>query len=236
MKILTRFLALATVYLLGMYSAVAHAIWIESPAQAAKNKVHEVKIFYGEYPAGELEPTAKWYSDLKTLDAWVTSPTQQKTKLTLTDAGTHLLGSFTPDQDGVYYLTTVHTTKELGGTTKYEFSSVAPVRVGSAAAITAPAVPLAIVVQPKAYKANAPVEVQVWKEGKVFPDGKVELMSPEGWVKTVKTDAAGKVTFTPKMKGSYVLEASDYQKEDGEWNQQKYTHFWKGATTRIQVN
>lgn len=237
MKTVILLLLVVAAYLGGTHTAAAHAIWIESSAKATKNKAHEVKIFYGEYPEGEIEPTEKWFSDLKTLEVWVISPSQQKTKLTLTNASTHLIGYFTPEQDGIYYITTVHTTKDLGGTTKYEFSSVVPVLAGSAApVVAAPTVPLSVVVQPKAYKTNELVEVQVWKEGKAFKDGKVELMSPEGWVKTVKTDANGKVKFTPKVKGSYVIETSDYHKEDGEWNQNKYTHSWQGATTRILIN
>lgn len=236
MKTLLLFLALVAAGLGGARTAAAHAIWIESGAKATKHKAHEVRIFYGEYPEGQLEPTAKWYSDLKTLEVWVTGPGQQRTKLTLTDAATHLVGSFTPGQDGLYYLSTVHAAKELGGTTKYEFSSVAPVLVGSAAATAAPKAPLAVVVTPQEHKANELVEVQVWKDGQAFKDAKVELMSPEGWVKTVKTDANGKVTFTPKIKGSYVLEASDYQKQDGQWHEKPYTHSWQGSTTRILIN
>ncbi|KUG09161.1 DUF4198 domain-containing protein [Solirubrum puertoriconensis] len=237
MKFVVLFLAVVAAYLVGLPTAAAHAVWIESAAKATKNKAHEVKIIYGDYAEGAIEPTAKWYSDLKTLEVWVVSPSQQKTKLTLTDAGTHLTASFLPEADGLYYVTTVHATKELGGTTKYEFSSVAPVLVGSAPpALAAPASPLAIVAAPKAYKAGAPVEAQVWKAGQPFKNGKVELMSPEGWVKTVKTDADGKVVFTPKLKGTYVLEASDYQEQAGEWHQKPYTHFWQGSTTRILIN
>ena len=115
MKSIILFLAIVAAYLAGAPAANAHAIWIESNAKATKSKPHEVKIFYGEYPEGEIETTAKWYSDLKTLEVWV-------------------------------------------------------------------------------------------------------------------------VRFTPKIKGSYVLEASDYQPENGEWQQKPYTHSWKGATTRILIN
>ncbi|WP_400193272.1 DUF4198 domain-containing protein [Hymenobacter sp. B81] len=237
MKTLILFLAGLAAILVGTSTATAHAIWIESPTKATKHKAHEVKIVYGDYAEGVVEPTAKWYSDLKTLEVWVTGPAQQKTRLTLTDAGTHLVASFVPEADGLYYLSTVHATRELGGSTKYEFSSVTPVLVGrGAAALAPPAQPLAIVVAPRAYKANEPVEAQVWKAGQVFKNGKVELMSPEGWVKTVQTDANGKLVFTPKLKGSYVLEASDYQEQAGEWHQKKYTHFWQGSTTRILIN
>ncbi|MBT2559427.1 DUF4198 domain-containing protein [Hymenobacter sp. ISL-91] len=242
MKTLFAFLLLAATYLLpGLSAASAHAVWIESITKATKNKAHGVKIYYGDYPEGVIEPTQKWYSDLKTLEVWVVSPSGKKTQLPLTDAATHLTASFTPTEDGLYHLTTVHVTKELGGTTKYEFSSVAPVLAGSATTTTttaaaAPQVPLSIVTAPKSHRVNTPVEVQVRKDGQPFQDGKVELMSPEGWVKTMKTDANGKLVFTPQLKGSYVLEASDYQAQTGEWNQQNHTHFWQGATTHIVVN
>lgn len=239
MKKITLILALAAIYLGISQSADAHAIWIESGSKATKNKAHDVKIFYGEYPAGEIEPTEKWYSDLKSLEVWVISPSKKKTKLTLSDAVSHLSSSFVPDEDGIYYITTVHSTRDLGGTTKYEFSSVAPVLSGKAAAAAAPAAleqPLSIVVQPAAYKTNGLVELQVWKDGEAFADGEVLIMSPEGWVKTVKADDRGQVSFIPKLKGNYVIETSHYRKEAGEWNSKPYTHTWKGSTTRILVN
>lgn len=217
--------------------ANAHAIWIESNSKGSKNKPQQVKVFYGEYPEGVADPVEKWYSDLKGLQVWVISPSQRKSQLTLTNAKDFLSASFTPDEDGVYYVTTVHATKDLGGTTKYEFSSVAPVLVGSP--ITAPAAPaqsLALIVAPKPYKVNDQVQLQVWKDGQAFVGGEVLVMSPEGWVKTIKTDDKGQITFSPKLKGNYVIEASDYKKEEGKWNDKDYTHSWKGSTTRILVN
>ncbi len=218
--------------------AKAHAIWIETNSKAAKNKSQEVKIFYGEYPSGEVDPTEKWYSDLKDLEVWVISPGQVKTRLTLTDATDHLKAEFTPTEDGVYYITTVHATKDLGGTTKYQFSSIAPVISGNAVpSIAAPSsVPLSVVLAPKPYKTRQQIDLQVFKDGQAFADGEVLIMSPEGWVKTVKADKDGKVSFVPKLKGNYVIETSDYKKEEGEWNQKKYTHSWTGSTTRVFIN
>ncbi|WP_276345646.1 DUF4198 domain-containing protein [Daejeonella sp. JGW-45] len=218
-------------------TAEAHALWIESNSRATKHKAHEVNIFYGEYPSGVSDSTARWYSDLKNLEVWVLSPSQKKTKLELKDLSTHLSSSFIPDEDGIYYVSSVHTTKDLGGTTKYEFSSVVPVLTGKApAALTVPEQPLSVLVQPNAYKTNELIRVQAWKGGQAFAGGEVLIMSPEGWVKTVKTDENGQVSFTPKLKGSYVIETSDYKKEAGEWNAKPYTHTWKGTTARILVN
>ena len=237
MKKIIFFFAVIAAYTGVVQTANAHAIWIESNPAATKNKAHEVKIFYGEYPEGEVEPTAKWYSDLKSLEVWLTSPSKKKTRLVLTDATDHLNSSFVPDEEGVYFITTVHATKDLGGATKYEFSSVAPVLSGKTASLpAAPEIPLAIIVAPKTYRADGVVELQVRKGSEAFVGGEVMIMSPEGWVKTVKTNDKGQVSFTPKLKGSYVIEASEYKKETGEWNQKQYTHTWKGSTTRILVN
>lgn len=218
--------------------ANAHAIWIQSNLKATKSVAHDVNVYYGEYPEGQADSVQKWLSDLKDLEVWLTSPTGKKTKMALKDAETHLTSSFIPDEDGVYYVSTVHTTKELGGATKYEFSSVVPVVSGKAgsALVSAPASALVISSQPKAYRTNQSIELFVQKEGEALAKGEVSVMSPEGWVKTLHTDDKGRVSFIPNLKGRYVIEASDYKKEDGEWNGKAYTHAWKGSTTSFVVN
>jgi uncharacterized GH25 family protein len=216
----------------------AHAIWIESHQKASKNKAHEVKICYGEYPEGERDSVSKWYSDLKDLEVWVISPSQKKTKLNLQNAVTHLSSSFIPDEDGIYYISTTHVAKELGGTTKYEFSSVLPVVSGNISVGTAasPAMALSVIAAPKSYRSNQPIELLVKMDGEVHKKGEVSIMSPEGWVKTLHTDDSGKVVFTPNLKGLYVIEATDYKKEAGQWHDKSFTHAWKGSTTSFIVN
>ncbi|MES2653248.1 MAG: DUF4198 domain-containing protein [Bacteroidota bacterium] len=237
MKHIFFLIAVLVVSLTTAQTADAHAIWIESNTKAIKNKAHEVKIIYGDYAEEIIEPTSKWYSDLKTLEVWVTSPSKKKTKLLLTDATDHLVSSFVPIEDGMYYITTVHVTKDLGGTTKYEFSSVASVLSGKASAeFAAVEQPLSVTVKPNAYKANDLIELQVSKDNQPFAKAEVQIMSPGGWIKTVKTNDKGQVSFTPKFKGNYIIEASEYKEEAGEWHAKKHTHVWKGSTTRILVN
>src|SRR5690606_961184 len=153
------------------------------------------------------------------------------------NVSSHLTTSFVPDEEGLYYLTTVHTTKDLGGTTKYEFSSVAPVISGRAASgsIPAPALPLAIVSEPKVHPTNQSLALQVMKETAAFANAEVVIISPTGWVQTLKTNEQGKVSFTPQWKGDYVIEASDYNKEAGQWHDKAFTASWQGSTTRIIV-
>jgi len=238
MKKLIVLLIILVAYVGTSLEANAHAIWIQSNPNATKNKAHEVNVYYGEYPEGQTDSVEKWFSDLKDLEVWVTSPSQKKTKLVLKDAKTHLVSSFIPDEDGVYYVSTAHTTKELGGTTKYEFSSAVPVVSGNAssAPVSAPSSPLVIVSEPKSYRTNQVIELQVRKDGEALAKGEVAVMSPQGWVKTLHTDDQGKISFTPHLKGRYVIEASDYKKEAGQWNDKAYTHTWKGSTTSFVVN
>lgn len=237
MKKVRIILLVITAYFAEIHQTNAHAIWIESKPKASKNKAHEVNVFYGEYTEGQPDSVRRWYSDLKDLEVWLTSPSKKRTQLQLKDVLTHLTSSFIPDEDGLYYISTVHATKDLGGTTKYEFSSIAPVLVGNinteAAGIEQT---LSVIAQPKTFKTNSLIELQVAKGAEVFSGAEVSIMSPEGWVKTVKTDDKGQVSFTPKLKGSYVIETSEFKKEEGEWDAKKYKAFWKGSTTHILVN
>ena len=217
-------------------TADAHAIWIESNTTAKKNSTHPVKIVYGDYAEGVIEPTSKWYSDLGTLEVWVTSPSKKKTKLALTNADDHLASSFVTDEDGLYLITTVHATKDLGGTTKYEFSSVAPVLSGKANAdFSAISETLSVTVKPKVFKAGEVVELQVRNGIDPFANATVQVMSPQGWVKTIKTDDKGLISFTPRLKGDYIIEASEHKKDAGEWNGKQHTHVWKGSTAHLLV-
>lgn len=235
-KLTVLLIALATYF--GNETASAHAIWIQSDPKASKNKTHEVQVYYGEYPSGQTDSTAKWYSDLKDLEVWVISPSRRKTKLELKDLSTHLSASFVPDEEGVYYISTLHTAKDLGSTTKYAFSSLVPILSGKTEAFSMPAppIPLAVVAEPKSYRSNQLIELQVRKGSAAFAQGEVLIMSPEGWVKTLKTDDQGKVSFKPQVKGRYVIEASDYKEEAGQWNDKAFTHSWTGTTTSFTVN
>ncbi|MGJ1362552.1 DUF4198 domain-containing protein [Sphingobacterium spiritivorum] len=232
MKIITQ-LFLILILLGGKQVAMAHAVWIESKASASKNQPHDVKIFYGEYASGEKESTDKWYSDLKNLEVWLTTPDNQRVKLDVKDEQEHLSTSFVPEKDGVYYISTVHATKDLGGTTKYNFSSLVPVRVGKLAiSATSPKdLPFSVEKITTSGKKKSEIEVLVSSNGKAVKDAEVIVMSETGWTKTLKTNENGVVSFSPQWKGNYVVEASQMNEETGRWNDKDYTRNWHGTTT-----
>lgn len=216
----------------------AHALWIETKSTGKKGVAQEVKIFYGEYASNERDEIAKWYSDVKDFTLWLSAPGKEKIKLNTTGGTNFYSASFTPEQDGVYLLTVSHEAKDLGGTTKYEFSSVAAVSVGNVNLINAQAVPNAIKVvanEARIYKINAPVQLTAVSNGKPVPNKPVSVFSPEGWTKEFMTDANGRVSFTPIWPGRYVLEFSNFEKTAGEHRGQSYTALWQGATSSIEV-
>lgn len=216
----------------------AHALWIETKATGKIGANQEVKIFYGEYVTNERDSVSKWYSDVNDFSLWLTAPGKEKIKLATTPGTNFYSANFTPESDGVYVLTVVHEAKELGGTTKYEFSSLATVSVGKTTAVDAGVIsnPLhASVIDAKFYKANAPIKIKAMLDGKALADKNVTVFSPEGWSKEYKTDKNGLIEFSPLWAGRYVIEVSDFQNVTGEHHGKKYTAIWQGATSSFEV-
>lgn len=71
---------IVTVLLLSLSSsaAFAHALWIETTSKGKLGQKHVVKVFYGEFVAGERDSVAKWYSDVKDCSLWLVGPDQKK--------------------------------------------------------------------------------------------------------------------------------------------------------------
>lgn len=230
----TNSLLLTIVSILCSFSASAHALWIESNPLAVKNKAHDVKIYYGEYATNEIEPIDKWYSDVKDFKIVLTTPGQQKMELTKEASADYFTSSFIPEEDGIYILSVVHSAKDLGGTTKYEFSSVALVTVGQTTTALLN-LPFCVQIQPKVFQSGQVIDALILQNGKPVPDAELLVMSQEGWSKTFKADAEGKVRFPGIWKGKYVLEASLSKDEGGQWHDKSYKRTWQGATTSLQV-
>jgi len=221
------------------HTAYAHALWIESSSTATpKNTVQTVKVFYGEYEHGTKDLVKDWYADLKALDLYVQHPNGQSTRLETHVADDHLVASFTPEQDGLYLIHTTHAASELGGQTKYIFSASLPIVVGeSDLMITNPKeIDLLAFVSPRKNHLNQPVDIFLLDKGNIPEPANVTVISAEGWAKTFKTDATGKVSFSPLWKGMYVVETSKYQPQEGVWNDKPHTHVWQSATTIFYVH
>jgi hypothetical protein len=236
MKTIRPILVIAFLMILGQ-QAFSHALWIEVNAHAQKGQSQQVKIFYGEFATGELEPVEKWYADVKSFSLWLTGPNQKSEKITVSQQDNHFVASFTPDLDGIYYLSVVHDASEIAGNTKYEFSSLAAVQVGKNPVANHSSIKntLKVITPSVALKTGSATTVKVYLDGNPFTKGKVLVTSENGWGKEFSANEAGEVTFSPVWKGKYVLEATNFKKGAGQLNGKAYESTWQGATTVIYV-
>lgn len=233
----------ATYYLLfflaallgGQQTVQAHAIWLESVATGNKGKAQQVRVYYGEYATGEIEKTADWYSDLRSLEVFLLKPDQSVEKLSLTDKGDHFEASFTPTADGNYLVYTSHPTKDLGGQMRYEFTSQIAVQVGAAADISAGKLPYQLLAPVKKHRTGGKVSLFLKKDGQPLADQDVLVMSSSGWSKTYKTNAQGEIIVDALWAGTYVAEYSHMEKVSGTWHGKEYTSTWQGITTSFTV-
>jgi uncharacterized GH25 family protein len=231
-------IVIAAFLMLGINVANAHALWIETKTIGKIGQAEEVKIYYGEYASNEREEVSKWYSDVKDFSLWLTAPGKEKIKLNTTAGANFFSAGFTPDKEGLYILTVSHEAKELAGTTKYTFSSVALVNVGKPTAIDQIKLPNTLKVavsDAKIYKVNAPVQLKAMLDGKPWANKSVSVFTPEGWSKEFKTDEQGNIAFNPIWPGRYVLEVSNYEKKTGEHDGKAFDAAWQGATSSFEV-
>jgi hypothetical protein len=228
-------LALALMLTLSASSVFAHAIWIESSPAGARGKQQIVRVYYGEYEHAQIEKTTDWYSDLNKLEVYLVQPDQSRTKLSLTDKGKWLEASFIPATEGTYTIYTSHVAKDLWEEKRFQFSSSVMVQVGknqnqplniSAYRLSAAA---------RQYTRGNKVSITLSKQGSALADKEVTIMAPQGWVKKLKSDAQGSISFDAGFTGIYIIEYGQNEEEAGNWNGNPYKETWQTVTTSVVV-
>ncbi|WP_185213730.1 DUF4198 domain-containing protein [Sphingobacterium mizutaii] len=231
----TKTLLTILISLVSLQFASAHALWIETQSNGKLNQKHTVKVFYGEYAEGMVDPVDKWYSDVKDFDLVLIAPDGNKKILEKTAATDHFEASFLPTENGSYILSVVKPAKEAYETMKFEFSSTAFVQVGSGSN-SSNSLPFHVESTVLNPKLGSNLEIQVLENGQAEKEREVTIMGPEGWTKTLHTDNQGKASFKPLVKGKYIIEASRTDEKVEEWHGQKIEKIWKGSTYSIHVN
>jgi hypothetical protein len=215
----------------------AHALWIETAENGKIGVQQTVKIYYGEYIAGERDSVSKWYSDVKDFTLWLTGPDLKKVKLKLTPGTNYYETNFTPSVNGTYVLTASHEAKDLGGTTKYHFLSSANVVIGnSSTAELQPINALQLTKEQGTSKVNQQITLKSFLNNSPAAGKTVTVFSPSGWSREIVTDAKGNIGFVPLWPGQYVIEVTDTDKTPGEHFGKAYKSTWKGATYSIVVS
>ena len=213
--------------------AFAHALRIETPATGKVDQAQEIKVFYGEYAEGVDEPFENWYSDVEAFKLFLVAPNGTKTVLETTEGVGLVTAHFTPAEKGTYTLYIAHTAKDLGGKYVYQFNTAAHVAVES----TKTTVVLNDGLELQLVLNNISKEIAgtVYFKGKVLADAKVELVSPDLWGKTLKTDAKGRFSVKVSNTGKYFIEASFTEDAAGELNGKPYEKVWRCMTQLVEL-
>lgn len=209
-------ITLSVALLLCAFFASAHAVWIETALKGTKNKSQDVRVFLGEYAANERDSVSNWFSNMKDVKLFVTTPAGTREEISLRADGRSLNGQFTPATEGTYTLTISHTVETIYGETRIEYYATATVIVGKeSASRLAGGTLLSVVPAAEEAKGFASVPLTLYKDKAPLADAKVEVISPDGWVKELKSGADGVATFTPLQAGQYLVEASYNEKSSG---------------------
>ncbi|MBX3255831.1 MAG: hypothetical protein KF862_16980 [Chitinophagaceae bacterium] len=216
-------------------SVSAHAIWVESSPLGAKGKQQIVRVYYGEYEHGVIEKTTGWYSDLNQLELYVLQPDQSRTKLSLTNKGEYLEASFTPATEGTYTIYTSHVAKDLWEEKRFQFSSSVVVQVGKDQSPSESIAAYCLSASARQYTRGNKVTVTLTKKGSSLADKEVTIMAPQGWVKKIKTDAQGNVSFDAGYTGIYVIEFGENLEESGDWGGKPFKDTWQTVTTSVAI-
>lgn len=212
----------------------AHALWIETSSEGQLNKKHIVKVYYGEYAEQLIDSIDNWYSDVKDFEIFLTSPKGNKIKLDKQTNSDHFVSEFVPTEDGIYTISVIHGAKEAYETMRFEFSSIAFVKVGKQEGMTGEH-PFHLKSLNDNEKLGSEINLAVYDNSIPQKETEVIIMGPEGWTKTLHSDASGKVSFKPFIPGKYIIEASKTDEKTENWNNQKIDKIWRGTTIAIQV-
>lgn len=185
----------------------AHSLWIE------KDTGGDLSVCFGEYDKGLREQTGQKLDKISHLESWAIQNgkrialTSGKTKDRL---GLNVRGGDVIVQDVNLAVRTGADHEKKEGMSQAPAASAKPTRpylyarfAGETQASLKPELTLDMI--PSAENAD---RVQVFFEGLPLPDQKVELVGPNGWAKTFKSDQDGWITMERPWPGLYVAETT----------------------------
>ncbi|MBW8682876.1 DUF4198 domain-containing protein [Chitinophaga rhizophila] len=229
-------ITLSVALLLCAFFASAHAVWIETALKGTKNKAQEVKVYLGEYAENQTDSVAHWFSNLKDIKLYAVTPTGSREEVTLKDNGTCLSGSFTPATEGTYTLAISHTVETVYGETKIEYYATATVVVGKeSTSQLSSGTAFSIVPGAEEPKNLATVPLTLFRNKQPLAEGKIEVISPDGWIKELKSNQRGEASFSPVQPGQYLLEASATEKVSGTHKDQPFKSVAHIVTHAVNV-
>ncbi|HEA30985.1 MAG TPA: DUF4198 domain-containing protein [Leeuwenhoekiella sp.] len=213
----------------------AHALFIKTETKGTKDQSHKVTIFYAEPAEGKKEQLKDWWSNTKDFSLWLIQPDGTKKQLEVTPNNNHFAAAFTPSTEGAYHLAIYHDVAQTFDATQYQFNASATIHVGNVPAHAGNKSAEGLFLRTNAAnknKVNAPLEFTIIDAGKPVAEVPVTFFAPNGWTKTITTNAQGKVAFTPLWDGNYLIET--YKVDEVE-NQAEFNKKHRIVTTVLKV-
>lgn len=230
--------------LLVAIAAQAHFMWLETAETGKLNKVHEVKVRFGEYTYGVIEdPAGEHFQAVLEYKLWAVFPSGNVQLIETEKASNGFSGSFIPTEKGTYTLVLNNDEIDVIDYTQYNFGifkthyhATARVVVGESpvASVSQNTNGLAIVDMGSAHSAkDATAKLKVTYKGAPLASQEVTIFVADLWSKKVKTNADGEITFNLPWNTQYVLETTYKEEVPGTYKGADYEFIWHCATYNI---
>ena len=231
-----------TLFLFGLmfFTAImshAHALVIDTKAQAVPGEEQEVKIYYSEFADGTVEKVADWYSNVADFKLWLIHPDGKRTLLPTIEQQDHFTANFTPEEEGAYRLEISHLAEDPGDGTAYQFNAFANVWAGNASAalpVTSENPELVLVEEHQPAKDSAVRTFKTYFKAEPREGITATVFMPSGKKKEVTSNSKAVITLNLEEKGAHFIEATTYhENEAGRTQKAPYKATWRVATQKI---
>lgn len=218
----------------------AHYLWIETNANGQLGIEQQIKIYFGEYTYGIVEPVmGKAFSNVKAFNLWVVDGEGKKTTLKASPQENHYLATFTPKTNGTHtvilnndHIGVIDYTAYNFGIFKTHYHSTAKFQVGKKANETVALNKNGITIKDVSKTPNQ-VKLQVLYKNAPLAKNEVKVFISDLWSKTLETDENGYVSFKLPWKTKYLIETTKKEEVPGTFKGEDYEFIWHCATYTI---
>lgn len=224
MRSLARLFTTIAIVLLPFMSN-AHGYWIETEGNHKANEIVTVKMYYGDYPAGE-KLSGKSLDRMKDIKVFVTNKNGGKQEIAMKQTNNYWEGTFTPSADGVYEITGVNDVREVQDWTKHNLGITRPVQYLKAVYMVGAGKagkdePLFLDIKIKSTK-DGNYEAVITKDSKPLAAQKVIMSAYGAEELELTTDKKGKTAFRLVNPGLYIISIDWIDNTPGEFKGKKY--------------
>lgn len=220
---------------IGLGTASAHALWIETSAQGKKGTSQDVKIYFGEFGTDDISQATEWFSDLKDFNLILITPDKQEINLPVKAAGDAYQASFIPKMEGTYHLAVRKVVKDVYYGFKLNYNATAAVQIGEAASGLSAPNPMAIIPVSGDYRVGKVIRLRTDSDTALKGEKTLTVVSPNTWTKRLYPDKDSRAEFTPLWPGKYLVEMVVKEETGGTHNGKAYQTDFHCATFIYEI-